>query len=79
MAATTRKVQSVRYNNDGSISSTFNEGMMKVEAIFALAMEVGRILSENELQTRVDVLYTSWLARTTDDYISPFERAKAGK
>ena len=35
---------------------------------FALAMEVGRILSENG----VDVLYT----RTTDDYISPFERAR---
>ena len=33
-----------------------------------LAMEVGRILSENG----VDVLYT----RTTDDYISPFERAR---
>ena len=31
-------------------------------------MEVGRILSENG----VDVLYT----RTTDDYISPFERAR---
>ena len=44
------------------------KGRREKDDNFALAMEVGRILSENG----VDVLYT----RTTDDYISPFERAR---
>ena len=44
------------------------KGRREKDDNLALAMEVGRILSENG----VDVLYT----RTTDDYISPFERAR---
>lgn len=40
------------------------KGRREKDDNLALAMEVGRILSENG----VDVLYT----RTTDDYISPF-------
>ena len=44
------------------------KGRREKDDNLALAMDVGRILSENG----IDVLYT----RTTDDYISPFERAK---
>ena len=44
------------------------KGRREKDDNLALAMDVGRILSENG----IDVLYT----RTTDDYISPFERAR---
>ena len=52
----------------GSDPGAVYKGRREKDDNFALAMEVGRILSENG----VDVLYT----RTTDDYISPFERAR---
>ena len=44
------------------------KGRREKDDNLALAMDVGRLLSENG----IEVLYT----RTTDDYISPFERAK---
>ena len=52
----------------GSDPGAVYKGRREKDDNLALAMEVGRILSENG----VDVLYT----RTTDDYISPFERAR---
>ena len=60
-----RKLQSAHGGND---PGAVYKGRREKDDNFALAMEVGRILSENG----VDVLYT----RTTDDYISPFERAR---
>ena len=42
------------------------KGRREKDDNLALAMDVGRLLSENG----IEVLYT----RTTDDYISPFER-----
>ena len=47
----------------GSDPGAVYKGRREKDDNLALAMEVGRILSENG----VDVLYT----RTTDDYISP--------
>ena len=44
------------------------KGRREKDDSLALAMDVGRILSENG----IDVLYT----RNTDDYTSPFERAR---
>lgn len=60
-----RKLQPAHGGND---PGAVYKGRREKDDNFALAMEVGRILSENG----VDVLYT----RTTDDYISPFERAR---
>ena len=60
-----RKLQSA---HGGSDPGAVYKGRREKDDNLALAMEVGRILSENG----VDVLYT----RTTDDYISPFERAR---
>lgn len=60
-----RKLQSA---HGGSDPGAVYKGRREKDDNLALAMDVGRILGENG----IDVQYT----RTTDDYISPFERAK---